>query len=61
MKKTQYVAQLYDGHVHIERRVYEDEHGYRCVKLNGIFFKLGELGHWKVWTYYNGNEPVRFY
>ncbi len=60
MKKTQYVAQIYDGHTHIERRVYEDEEGFRNVKINGLYFRLDELKHYDVRTYYNGNDPVRF-
>lgn len=58
MKKTEYAAVIYDGHSHIERRVYEDEDGYRCVRINGWFFRIIDLKH-QVTTYYTGKEPVR--
>ena len=59
MKKTQYVAGIFDGHTYIERRIYEDEEGCGNVKINGMFFKLTELKRFEVSTYYTGNKPIR--
>jgi len=59
MKKTQYVAGIFDGHTYIERRIYEDENGFGNVKINGMFFKLKELKHYDITTYFTGNKPIR--
>jgi len=41
--KTKYRATIYDGHSHIERRVYEDENGRRYVQINGFMAKILDL------------------
>lgn len=43
MKKTERKATIYDGHSHIERRVYVDEHGEWFVKINGFFASIADL------------------
>ena len=43
MKKTQKMATIFDGHSHIERRVYEDECGWLYVKINGVFAKIADI------------------
>jgi hypothetical protein len=58
MKKTQYVATIFDGHSHIERRGFENENGERFVRINGLFFKTTELKEFDVNVWYNGNDPV---
>lgn len=35
-------ATVYDGHSHIERRVYIDEQGKRYIKINGEWFNVDE-------------------
>lgn len=52
--KTRYMATIYDGHSHIERRVYEDRQGFRCVKINGCFFRIIDLHHFDVDVWYDG-------
>lgn len=45
-------ATIYDGHAHIERRVYVDERGKRYVKICGCYFtcdclmKRNEVAIW---------------
>ena len=58
MKKTRYVATIFDGHSHIERRVFENEIGERFVRINGFFFKTTDLTGFDVDVWYNGNDPV---
>lgn len=48
MKKTNYMATLYNGHCHIERRVWLDKEGFRAVKINGMVFRLIDLKHLDV-------------
>ena len=43
VKKTERMATIYDGHSHIERRVYEDKEGRRYVKINGFLCKITDL------------------
>ena len=43
LKKTPYMATIYDGHSHIERRVYEDGNGVRHVRINDHFVDIGFL------------------
>ena len=43
VKKTQRMATIFDGHSHIERRVYEDESGIRYVKINDCLCKITDL------------------
>lgn len=40
MKKTNKMATIFNGHCHIERRVYADNCGVEFVKINGDFFAL---------------------
>lgn len=35
------------------RRVYEDGNGFRCVRINGIFFKIYELKHYDIDVWYS--------
>ena len=37
MEKTKRKATIYDGHSHIERRVFLNEDGEYCVRINGFF------------------------
>lgn len=60
MKKSEYVATIFDGHSHIERRVYNDEAGYRFVKINGMFFNVDtELKNYDVDVWYNGMVAIK--
>lgn len=43
MTKTKRMATIYDGHSHIERRVYEDENGEYYVKINYVFASIESL------------------
>ena len=49
MKKTEYMAtigqlnRMTGNYSHIERRVYEDEHGTQFVKINGDFTSIDWL------------------
>ena len=57
MKKTFYMATIFDGHSHIERRVFEDENGVYHVRINGWFAKVADLrriNHFDVDVWYNG-------
>lgn len=40
--KTHKMCTIYDGHAHVERRVYAKE-GREYVRLNGYFFAVTEL------------------
>lgn len=49
MKKTKKMATIFDGHSHIERRIYVSDTGEELVKINGCAFKLWELPkYWKI-------------
>ena len=39
-------AIIYDGHTHIERRVFEDENGNAYVRINGSWFTIEECKTW---------------
>lgn len=57
MSKTQYMATIYDGHSHIERRVYKDEYGRQYVKINGFPARVIDLiliNRFKVDIWYDG-------
>lgn len=57
LHKTQRMATIYDGHSHIERRVYEDENGRRYVKINGYICKITDLiihNRFEVDIWYDG-------
>lgn len=43
MKKTKYMATIYDGHSHIERRVFVDDAETQYVRINGFFSKVSDL------------------
>ena len=43
MIKTQLRATIYDGHSHIERRVYRDVNDVEYVKINGFMAKIADL------------------
>lgn len=55
MKKTAYKATIYNGHAHAERRVYEDNNGFRYIKINGCFYDLyfDLPKYWTVNVFYN--------
>lgn len=55
-KKTDYRATIYDGHTHIERRVYSNASGYRYVRINGFYFNIEvDLSkHLEVTVWYDG-------
>ena len=59
MRKSEYVATIYNGHCHIERRVYEDDMGNRYVKINGMLFSVNELKNYDVKIWYNGYGSIR--
>lgn len=40
--KTHKMCTIYDGHSHVERRVYSKD-GMDYVRLNGYFFSISEL------------------
>ena len=53
--KTKYMETIYDGHSHIERVVWQDELGYRYVKINGLYWDVDfQLKHFEVKVWYNG-------
>ena len=57
LKKTQYMATIYDRHSHIERRVFEDEHCGWYVRINGYFVDIGFLirvNRYTVDTWFDG-------
>ena len=43
MVKTQHMATIYDGHSHIERRVYRDANDVEYVQINGFMAKIADL------------------
>ena len=52
MKRKSYVcgnpvyAVIFDGHTHIERRVYEDENEIAYVKINRSWFTIAKCKTW---------------
>ena len=57
LQKSEYMATIFDGHSHIERRVFVDEQGTRYVRINGWFARLVDLrmvNHFDVDTFYDG-------
>lgn len=57
LQKSEYMATIFDGHSHIERRVFVGEHGTRYVRINGYFARLLDLlmvNHFDVDTFYDG-------
>ena len=59
VKKSEYAATIYDGHSHIERRVYVDDIGNRFVKINGFLFNADlDLPDYDVNIWYNGYGPI---
>lgn len=54
LHKVSYMATIYDGHTHIERRVYEDEFGFRYVKINDELFRIAQLHNLEVDVWYDG-------
>ena len=59
VKKSEYVATIYDGHSHIERRVYVDDIGNRFVKINGFLFNADfDLPNYDVKIWYNGYGSI---
>ena len=55
MKKSEYMATVFNGHSHIERRIYTDNTGKRHIKINGCFFSLFDLMKvYEVDTWYDG-------
>ena len=56
-EKTKRMATIYDGHSHIERRVFVDECGTYYVRINGCFAKVADLrriNHFDVDIWYDG-------
>ena len=43
LTKTKFMATIYDGHTHIERRVYRNDMWERFVKINNSVFTLNEI------------------
>lgn len=43
LQKSKYMATIFDGHSHIERRVFTDENGIRYVRINDWFVTIGFL------------------
>lgn len=58
--KTKYMATIYNGHSHIERRVYEEANGERYIKVNGLKVTLIEAHkiYVSVDVWYSP-EPIR--
>ena len=55
--KTKYMATIYDGHSHIERRVYQDSKGRRFVQINGWMANVLDLmaiNHFDLDVWYEG-------
>lgn len=47
--RTEWNACIYDGHSHIDRRVYEDKDGARYVVINGLLWDIScELRHYDI-------------
>ena len=54
---TQRKATIYDGHSHIERRVFVDDNGTYYVRINGFFAKVADLrriNHFDVDVWFEG-------
>ena len=43
MEKTRFMATISNGKTFIERRVYLDREGFRCVRINKTWFKVADL------------------
>ena len=43
LTSTKYKATVFDGHSHIERRVFTDQLGLRYIRINGWFALIGDL------------------
>ena len=57
MVKTKLVATIFDGHAHIERRVYRDANDVEYVQINGCMAKIADLrrvNRFDVDVWYNG-------
>ena len=57
LTKSDRMATIFDGHSHIERRVYRDEIGKRYVQINGWMAEVNDLiriNHFDVDVWYNG-------
>ena len=56
LQKSEYMATIFDGHSHIERRIFTDETGVRYVRINGWFLTIGFLATHgdEVDTWYDG-------
>ena len=57
LEKTKYMATIYDGHSHIERRVFMNYAGAYYVRINGWFAKVLDLkaiNHFDVDVWYEG-------
>lgn len=53
LKKMNLMATIFDGHTHIERRVYSDGKGNCLVKINGLLFNVEtELKNFDVDVWY---------
>ena len=57
LTKSEYKATIFDGHSHIERRVYVDGIGTAYVQINGWFawvHNLRRVNHFDVDIWYEG-------
>lgn len=57
LTKTQHMATIFDGHSHIERRVYRDANDVEYVQINGFMAKIADLrrvNRFDVDVWYNG-------
>lgn len=52
--KTKKMATIYDGHSHIERRIWEDKLGFMYVSINGEYFAIHEMPHYEIEVWYAG-------
>ena len=43
LEASEYMATIYDGHSHIERRVFVDAMGVMYVRINGFFAGIDNL------------------
>lgn len=43
LEASEYMATIYDGHSHIERRVFVDAMGVMYVRINGFFAGIDSL------------------
>ena len=57
LTKSEYMATIFDGHSHIERRVFVDGMGLAYVRINGWFawvYDLRRVNHFDVDIWYDG-------